>query len=136
MKKKAKEVIFESKEYGLGGHNKLELRVLDGGDGLRIWVKDGDVNALITMDRRDFTAFAEALTANVGKARVHEEPFDFTKPIPHKVTKHLKKVRKTRSDKGVSRKGTKGTKRDKVVEMVGNIKGIDQIKAEAIAEAM
>ncbi len=138
--KKDKSVLFKSKEYGLGGHNKLELRLL-GNDGLRIWVKDGDVNALITMDRRDFESFAEVLTANTGKARAHEKPFDFTKPVAHKSSGSSKKVRKSRSDKGLKRKvtkGTKGVRRGTVGELVGAVKDIDigQIKAKAITEAM
>lgn len=135
--KKDKAVLFKSKEYGVGGHNKLELSLHGSNDGLRIWIKDGDVNALITMDRRDFRLFAEALTANVGKARVHEEPFDFTKPISHTPSKHSKKVRKPRSDKGVKRGDKKVTQqRSAVDELIGDNLDIDKRKAEAIAEVM
>jgi CRISPR/Cas system Type II protein with McrA/HNH and RuvC-like nuclease domain len=131
-------VLFKSKEYGLGGHNKLELRVLGDG-GLRLWVQDGETNSLICMDRRDFKQLAELLAKHARQAPTSVEPYDFSKSLKRKKvetvsdTNGLRKKRKTRSDKGVKRNNVKC---DILGEMVGDIKGIDQIKAEAMAEAM
>lgn len=110
MSKKDK-VLFESKEYGIGGHNKLELRDLDGDGDLRLWIRDGEANSAICMDRADFLAFSKALVKSAKTAPLEVECFDFTKPIPHKHKKvnttseanGTKKPRKTRSDKGVKR---------------------------------
>ena len=101
-------VLFESREYGIGGHNKLELRDLDGNGDLRLWIRDGEANSAICMDREDFTTLARVLAKSAKKAPVEVECFDFTKPIPHKRVKTTSasngvKKRKTRSDKGVKR---------------------------------
>lgn len=130
-------VLFKSKEYGLGGHNKLELRVLGDG-GLRLWVQDGETNSLICMDRRDFKQLAEMLAKHARKAPTSVEPYDFTKSLKRKKIKTVSdtngiRKRKTRSDKGVKRNNVKC---DILGEMVGDIKDIDQIKAEAMAEVM
>ena len=104
MKDKA---LFESKEYGVGGHNKIELRIVDKEP--RIWIRDGEVNAIICLDKADATALAKALTKASKKAPESITPYDFTKPIRKKKmkttseTNGVTKKRKTRSDKGKKR---------------------------------
>jgi len=129
-------VLFESKEYGIGGHNKLELRQMDNGE-LRIWVRDGDTNALICLDRGDATSLYTQLKKGAKSAPESVECFDFTKPI-HKrkvkttsETNGVKKGRKTRSDKGKKR----------VYKGVGPAPlktdgSFDDIKAQRIKEVM
>ena len=105
------EVLFKSKEYGVGGHNKLELRTLDDG-GVRLWIHDGDCHALICMDRDDLTEVAKQLRKAAKTAPETIELMDFTQPIKHAKVKKLettssvvtKRPRKTRSDKGKPRK--------------------------------
>ena len=106
---KKDKVLFESKEYGVGGHNKIELRVVDNEP--RIWIRDGELNAIICLDKADATALAKALAKASKKAPEVITPYDFTKPI-HKKHKKItttsevngvKKKRKTRSDKGKKR---------------------------------
>ncbi len=114
-------VLFKSKEYGIGGHNKLELRRMDNGE-LRLWVRDGDTNALICMDREDLTKLGKTVTKHAKKAPLEVESFDFSKPIRKKkkvtttsetngvkgkdssiTTEIPQRKRKQRSDKGVKR---------------------------------
>jgi hypothetical protein len=122
-----KDVLFESKEYGIGGHNKIELRMVDGEP--RIWIRDGDTNAAICLDKADATALAKALAKASKSAPEKAHLFDFTKPIHKRKVKTtseangVKKKRKTRSDKGKPRK----------VKPVGNY---EDAKAKAIQEAM
>ena len=103
------EVLFKSKEYGLGGHNKLELRTLDDG-GVRLWIHDGDCHALICMDRTDLIDLTKKLGKVCKLAPEDCKVVDFTKPIKRdKVVmtseaKGVTKKRKTRSDKGKPRK--------------------------------
>lgn len=99
-------VLFESKEYGIGGHNKIELRNVDGEP--RIWIRDGDTNAAICLDKADATALAKALAKASKTAPEKVHLFDFTKPIHKKKMKTTSeangiKKRKTRSDKGKKR---------------------------------
>lgn len=119
MRKKDKP-LFESKEYGIGGHNKIELRLLEDGEP-RLWIRDGETNAAICLDKADATALAKSLAKASKGAPEEVQCYDFTKPIK-------KRTKRT--------KVTKGTKRDKIAEMVDGIKDIDVIKAEAIAEVM
>lgn len=121
-------VLFESKEYGIGGHNKLELRRMDDGE-LRLWIRDGETNAAICMGRADLTQLASVLGKSAKKAPVEVQCFDFTKPIHRKKVKTtsetngVKKKRKTRSDKGKKR----------TVKAVGSY---EDMKTKAIQEAM
>ncbi len=121
-------VLFESREYGIGGHNKIELRTLDNGEP-RLWIRDGEVNALISLNKEDATKLAKALAKAAKVAPEEVEAYDFTKPIRKKKVKTtseangIKKKRKTRSDKGKPRK----------VKAVGNY---EDAKAQAIKEAM
>jgi len=116
--------VFKSKEYGIGGHNKLEVRVMD--DGVQIWLQDGECNAIIYMDSEDMQSFAKAINKHKGSAPESIEPYDFTVPV-HKRKKvamksaiiEPKKPRKPRSDKGKKKSET-----------------FDQMKARKIAEAM
>lgn len=122
-------VLFESKEYGIGGHNKLELRKLDDGE-LRLWLRDGETNAAICMDRADLTQLASVLVKSAKKAPAKVQCFDFTKPIHKKKmkttseTNGVKKKRKPRSDKGKKR----------VYKDIGP--SFDAIKAQRIKEVM
>lgn len=121
-------VLFESKEYGIGAHNKIELRVLDNGEP-RLWIRDGGVNALISLDKEDATKLAKALAKAAKVAPEKVECFDFTKPINKRKkvkttseTNGVKKKRKTRSDKGKKR-SPKGA-------------NYQEMKSNAIKEAM
>ena len=130
-------VLFKSKEYGLGGHNKLELRVLGDG-GLRLWIQDGETNSLICMDRRDFKQLADTMAKHARQAPVSVEPYDFTQSLKRKKVKTVSdtngiRKRKTRSDKGVKRNGTK---QDAIAAMTDGVIDIDRVKAENIAQAM
>lgn len=101
---------FKSKEYGIGGHNKLEVRVME--DGVQIWLQDGDCNAIVYLDLEDMTEFAKVINKVKGNAPEAIEPYDFTTPV-HKRKKIVttsesksvvvKKARKPRSDKGKKR---------------------------------
>lgn len=99
--------LFTSKEYGVGGHNKLQVDVF--GKDVQIWIKDGDVNAIICMDKSDLDGLKKALTKAVKAAPEKvAEGRDYTKPIRKKVLttseeNGIKKKRKTRSDKGKKR---------------------------------
>lgn len=122
-------VLFESKEYGIGGHNKIELRQLENGE-LRIWIKDGDTNALICIDRGDATSLYTQLKKGAKNAPESVECYDFTKSLRKRKkvkttseTNGVKKRRKTRSDKGKKR----------TVKPVGSY---EDMKAKAIEEAM
>lgn len=105
-------VLFESKEYGIGGHNKLELRMVE--DEPRVWIRDGDTNAAICLDRADVLALGVACRVAGRTAAETVQLYDFTKPIRKKntttsETNGVKKKRKTRSDKGKKRvKNAKG----------------------------
>ena len=120
-------VLFESKEYGIGGHNKIELRIVE--EEPRIWIRDGEVNAAICLDKADATALAKALTKASKTAPEKAHLFDFTKPIHRKKVKTtseangVKKRRKTRSDKGKPR----------TAKAVGSY---EDMKTKAIEEAM
>lgn len=102
------DVLFKSKDYGISGHNTLELRNLENGE-VRLWITDGGKNALICMDRGDLISLAKQLARVAKTAPVEVELFDFTKPIRKKKitttseSNGVKKKRKTRSDKGVRR---------------------------------
>ena len=128
-------VLFKSKEYGLGGHNKLELRVLGDG-GLRIWISDGEANALICMDRRDFKQLADSLTKHHRKAPTDVEPYDFTKSLKRKKIKTTSDTNGIRKRKTRSDKGTKRTKRTALEELTDGVVDFDEVKEKAIAEAL
>ena len=113
--------VFKSKEYGIGGHNKLEVRVME--DGVQIWLQDGECNAIVYMDKEDMKAFARVVNKVKDQAPETIEAYDFTTPV-HKrkkveTTSAPKKVRKTRSDKGKKKAET-----------------FDQMKTRKITEAM
>lgn len=105
--------VFKSKEYGIGGHNRLEVRVME--DGVQLWLQDGECNAIIYMDSEDMISFAKAISKVKDKAPETVEPYDFTTPV-HKRKKVVttseakapKKARKPRSDKGKKRKPIEG----------------------------
>ena len=114
--------VFKSKEYGIGGHNKLEVHVMD--DGVQIWIQDGECNAIIYMDSEDMLSFAKAINKHKGSAPESIEPYDFTTPV-HKrkkvtTTSEVKKRRKTRSDKGKKKSETyEQMKTRKITEAMG-----------------
>lgn len=117
---------FESKEYGIGGHNKLDVRVM--GDDVQIWIKDGDINAIICMDREDLTKLGKTITklAKVAPESI-DEGRDYNRPTRKRKVKlssdtvEPKKKRKTRSDKGKTRVKTQS---------------FDEMKAEKMAKAL
>lgn len=118
--------VFKSKEYGLGGHNKLEVRVME--EGVQIWLQDGECNAVVYLDLEDMTEFAKVINKVKGNAPESIELYDFTIPV-HKRKKIVttsesksvvvKKERKPRSDKGKKRS-----------------ESYEEMKARKIAEAM
>jgi hypothetical protein len=95
---------FKSKEYGIGGHNKLEVRVME--DGVQIWLQDGECNAIVYMDKDDMLMFAKVINKVKQHAPDKIEAYDFTTPVHKRVVKatavttEAKKPRKQRSDKG------------------------------------
>ena len=117
--------VFKSKEYGIGGHNRLEVRVME--DGVQIWLQDGDCNAIVYLDLEDMTEFAKVINKVKGNAPEAIEPYDFTTPV-HKRKKVVttseaaapKKARKPRSDKGKKRgESYEETKARKIAEAMG-----------------
>jgi hypothetical protein len=117
--------VFESKEYGIGGHNKLEIRIFPE-EGVQIWLRDGECNAIVFLDREDMTKLAKVVNKVKDQALEEIEPYDFSVPV-HKRKKIVttseskapKKARKPRSDKGKKKNET-----------------YEEMKARKIAEAM
>jgi hypothetical protein len=102
--------VFQSKEYGIGGHNKLEVRVMD--DGVQLWLQDGECNAIVYLDREDMTTFAKIINKVKNQAPESIEAYDFSTPV-HKrrkveTTSAPKKTRKPRADKGKKRSPRNG----------------------------
>ena len=75
-KRDREKVLFTSKGYGSRQTNRLELRRMDNGE-IRVWIKDGDVNALICMDREDLIGLSSKLKRNMNKAPQEVESFAF-----------------------------------------------------------
>ena len=104
---------------------------MDNGE-LRLWIRDGDTNALICMDKSDTTELIKQLKKHVNEAPEEVESFDFNKPISRKkVTTTsavvVKKKRKQRSDKGRKR-GPQST------PLAAS--NFDKVKEQKIAEAL
>lgn len=120
----SKDILFQSKEYGVGGHNQLDVRIM--GDDVQFWLRDGDRNAVICMDKGDLTALKKALTKAIKHAPENIEPGrDYTQPTRKKKveTTTAKKTRRTKAK-------TKNKSKDKIG------KSYEEIKAEKIAEVM
>jgi hypothetical protein len=101
-------MLFQSKDYGVGDKNQLDVRVM--GRDVQLWIKDGDRNAIICMDKEDWEKFhkAAAKAAKVAPETVARAR-DYT-PSPQKKVSTtseengiVKKQRKPRSDKGKKR---------------------------------
>jgi hypothetical protein len=114
--------VFESKEYGVGGHNKLAVHVFE--DGVQIWLQDGECNAIVYMDREDMVAFAKAINKVKNEAPEEIEPYDFTKPV------HKRKKIKTKSQEITAKRKRKPRAKSKKGETY------EETKARKIAEAM
>lgn len=109
--------VFESKEYGIGGHNKLEVRVFEG-DGIQFWLRDGDTNAVVHMDKEDVIKLIKALNKVKDQAPDEIEQYDFTVPI-HKRKKEevpVKKRNKANKSTGLMDKSFEEYKTEKIKE--------------------
>jgi hypothetical protein len=125
--------VFKSKEYGIGGHNKLEVRVME--DGVQLWLQDGECNAIVYLDREDFAAFAKVVNKVKDQAPETIEPYDFSTPV-HK-RKKIVTTSEANETNGVSKRkprSDKGKKREAKRKVVAE--SYEEMKARKIQEAM
>lgn len=103
-------MLFQSKDYGVGDKNQLDVRVM--GRDVQLWVKDGDRNAVICMDKEDWEKFHKAASKavkvapeTVGRARDYTAPTSTRNKVSTTSEENgiVKKQRKPRSDKGKKR---------------------------------
>lgn len=120
------DILFQSKDYGVGGHNKMDVRIM--GEDVQIWIKDGDRNAIICMDSEDLAALKKALTKAVKHAPEEiENGRDYTQPTRKKNKLDTKSKKVTKKAKTRNKVNKSTTELDKSYE---------EIKSEKIAEAM